>query len=414
MSDVRQVTVQPSSQRLAVLFILATLALDAIGYGLIMPVMPDLLRSVTGGDLARAALWGGVLTGGFAVMQFLCGPVIGNLSDRFGRKPVLLGSLAVLTGDYIVLALAASVWLILAGRLVTGAASSTFGTASAYLADISSPQQRAQRFGLIGAAYGIGFVLGPALGGMLAQYGIRAPFVAAAVIAGANLLFGLLVVRETLAPRHRRPFEWRRANPFGTFRAIGRLSGLARFLVIYTAYEFAFTVYPVIWAYYAIARFDWTPGQVGLSLALYGVGFALVQGVLIRPALRALGRGGTIALGLVAAALSFAVLVWISNGVLALAMVPVSTLSGLVMPALRAEMTDRVAPSQQGELQGALASLHAFGMIAAPLIYTRVFALFTGAGAILDLPGMVFAVPSALSLAALLLLWRVRFERSAP
>lgn len=401
-----------TTHRLPILFILTTLTLDAIGFGLIMPVMPELLRQITGGDLARAALWGGALTGGFAVMQFLFGPVIGNLGDRFGRKPVLLASLAVLTADYAVLALAGSVWIFFFARLVTGIASATYSTSTAYIADISTPQEKAQRFGLIGAAFGAGFVLGPAVGGMLAEFGLRAPFVAAALVAGANLLFGAVVMRESLPPAQRRPFEWRRANPFGAFRHIGRLPGLGRYLGIYTAYEFAFTVYPVIWAYFGIARFGWSAGQVGLSLAAYGVGFAVVQGALIRPALRFLGRGGVMVLGLGAAVLSFAVLTFIDSGPLALAMIPVSALSGMVMPALRAQMSDMVAANRQGELQGALSSLHALGMIAAPLVYTQVFALFTGASALADLPGAVFVIPAVLSLFALALVLRNPPERS--
>lgn len=401
-----------SSHRLPILFILTTLTLDAIGFGLIMPVMPELLRHVTGGDLALAALWGGALTGGFAVMQFLFGPVLGNLADRFGRKPVLLASLAVLSADYTVLALAGSVWIIFFARLVTGIASATYGTATAYIADISTPQEKAQRFGLIGAAFGAGFVLGPAAGGLLAEFGLRAPFVAAALVAAANLLFGALVMRESLPRAHRRAFHWRRANPFGAFRHVGRLPGLGRFLGIYAAYEFAFTVYPVIWAYFCIARFGWSAGQVGLSLAAYGVGFALVQGALIRPALRMLGRGGAMSLGLGAGVVSFCVLAVIESGTLALWMIPLSTLAGLVMPALRAQMSDMVAADRQGELQGALSSLHALGMIAAPLVYTQVFALFTGAAALVDLPGAVFVIPALLNLLALALLRRRPPERS--
>ena len=190
--------------RFAIAFLLTTLSLDAIGFGLIMPVMPDLLREVTGEDLSNAALWGGVLFAGFATMQFLFGPVIGNLSDRFGRKPILLISLVVMSGDYVVLALAGSIWLIFVARLVTGISSSTYGTCMAYIADISTPQERAQRFGLMGAAFGVGFVLGPAVGGVLAEYGLRAPFVAAAVVAGVNAAFGALVMRESLLPENRR------------------------------------------------------------------------------------------------------------------------------------------------------------------------------------------------------------------
>lgn len=398
-------------QSLPVVFILVTLMLDAIGYGLIMPVMPDLIREVTGEDLSHAALWGGLLTGGFAVMQFLFGPVIGNLSDRYGRKLVLLLSLGMLAADYLVLALAGSIWLIFLARLVNGVTSATYGTASAYIADISTPQQKAQRFGLIGAAFGAGFILGPALGGMLGEFGTRAPFLAAAAVAALNLVFGAFVMRESLKPENRRPFDWRRANPFGAFKNIGRLPGLGRFLTVYFAFEFAFTVYPVIWAYFSTARFGWSAGQVGLSLAYYGLGMVLVQGVLMRGAIRWLGRGGAMALGAAAALVSFSFLTVVENGMLALVLIPISSLSGLINPALRAEMSDRVEASQQGELQGALASLHALGMIVAPFVYTQVFAAFTGVGAIVELPGMVFALPALLSLIALILL-RPQAERS--
>lgn len=398
-------------QSLPVVFILITLMLDAIGYGLIMPVMPDLIREVTGEDLSHAALWGGLLTGGFAVMQFLFGPVIGNLSDRYGRKAVLLLSLGMLAADYLVLALAGSIWLIFLARLVNGVTSATYGTASAYIADISTPQQKAQRFGLIGAAFGAGFILGPAVGGMLGEYGTRAPFLAAAVVAALNLIFGAIVMRESLKPENRRPFDWRRANPFGAFKNIGRLPGLGRFLTVYFAFEFAFTVYPVIWAYFSTARFGWSAGQVGLSLAYYGLGMVLVQGVLMRGAIRWLGRGGAMVLGAAAALVSFSFLTVVENGMLALVLIPISSLSGLINPALRAEMSDRVEASQQGELQGALASLHALGMIVAPFVYTQVFAAFTGVGAIIELPGMVFALPALLSLIALILL-RPQAERS--
>lgn len=393
-------------QRLPVLFILVTLTLDAIGYGLIMPVMPDLMREVTGQDLARAALWGGVLTGGFAVMQFLFGPMIGNLSDRFGRKPVLLVSLAVLAGDYVVLALAGTIWLIFVARLVNGVTSATYGTATAFIADISTPEQKAQRFGLIGAAFGLGFILGPAAGGALGEYGTRAPFIAAAGVTALNLVFGALVMRESLTAANRRPFDWRRSNPFAAFRSILRLPGLGRFLTIHFAFEFAFAVYPVVWAYFATARFGWGAGQVGLSLAYYGIGMVMVQGMLIRPAIARLGRPGVMLLGAAAAVLSFGVLSFVANGMLALLLIPISALSGLLGPALRAEMSDRVAPSRQGELQGALASLQAVGMILAPFVYTQVFARFTGAGAILEMPGMVFALPALLSLLSLALLRR--------
>ncbi len=217
--------------RLPVVFILLTLMLDSMGIGLIIPVMPDLIREVTGGSLANAALWGGVMSTVFAVMQFLFGPVIGNLSDRYGRRPVLLISLAVMAADYVVMAVAGSIWLLLAGRVVGGITAATQSTASAYMADIAEPEKRAQYFGLIGAAFGIGFVIGPLVGGVLGEYGTRAPFWAAAALAAANGLLGFFVLRETVTDEIRRPFDWRRANPLGAFRALGQLPGIRRGLL---------------------------------------------------------------------------------------------------------------------------------------------------------------------------------------
>ncbi len=397
--------------RLPMAFILITLTLEAVGFGLIMPVMPDLLRAVTGGDLAHAALWGGLLTAGYAFMQFLFGPVIGNLSDRFGRKPVLLLSLGVLSADYMVLALAGTIWLVFAARLITGAAASTFATAAAYIADISTPEQKAQRFGLIGAAFGVGFVLGPAIGGALAEFGTRAPFVAAACVAGANMIFGALVMRESLPPERRRPFQLARANPLGAFRHIGRLPGLGRYLSVYFLHEFAFAVYPVIWSYFTIARFGWSPGQVGLSLAFYGICFAVVQGALIRPAIALMGRRAAMLFGTATSVGSLSVLVIIDSGPLALALIPLSSLGGLVVPALRAELSDRVSEAQQGELAGAMASLRAVGMMLAPFAFTASFAAFTAEGAALFLPGAPFAISAVLNLLALGLLIAARPAR---
>lgn len=387
----------------AVAVIVLTLTLDAIGFGLIMPVMPALLMEVSGGDLAQAALWAGVLMGGFAVMQFFCGPLLGNLSDRFGRRPVLLGSILALALDYVVLALAGTIWLVLAARLLTGAASSTMGTASAYLADISTPEQKARRFGLVGAAFGMGFVLGPALGGLLAEFGTRAPFWAAAAVCALNLGLGALLLRESLPPTRRRPFRLARAHPFAALRHIGGLPGLGRFLALYGLHEFAFFVFPACWSYFGIARFGWTPGQLGLSLALYGVSFAVVQGALVGPAVRRLGRRGAMVAGSSAGILSLLALSVIESGALALLLIPLSSMGGFVVPAVRAELSDRVPETRQGELQGAMASLRALGLIGAPLVFTTIFALFTARDGAVFWPGAPFALAALLNLGVLAL-----------
>ncbi len=385
--------------RLGILVILITLAIDSMGIGLILPVMPDLIREVTGGDLAHAALWGGVLTTSFAVMQFLFGPAVGGLSDRFGRRPVLLISLGVIAIDYLVMALAGTIWLLLVTRIVGGIAAATQATATAYIADISTPEQKAARFGLVGAAFGAGFVLGPAIGGLLAGFGTRAPFLAAAVLAGFNLGLGWLVLRETLTDRLRRAFDWRRANPFGAVRQMGRLPGVQRRLLILFLYEFAFIVYPATWAFFTQARFGWTPGTIGASLALFGLSIAAVQGGLIRVILRLLGERGTVIWGLTFNACAFLFLAFVRDGTAALIFTPITALGAVVTPALLAIMSRTVPDNAQGELQGMVASARAVAQILSPLAMTSVFAAFTAPAAPVQLPGAAFLVSAALMVA---------------
>ncbi|MFN3937132.1 MAG: MFS transporter [Gemmobacter sp.] len=395
--------------RLPFVFILITLFLDAMGIGLILPVMPRLIEEVTGGTLAQAALWGGVLTTSFAVMQFLCGPTLGALSDRFGRRPVLLVSLAVMAADYVVMALAGSVWLLLAGRIVGGMAAATHATAAAFIADISDPRRKSANFGLIGAAFGLGFIAGPALGGLLAEWGTRAPFVAAAALAAANCAFGFLVLPETVTDRIRRPLRLRRANPFGSLAAIGRLPGLRAPLAVYALYEFAQIAYPATWAYFASARFGWSPTTIGLSLALFGLSFALMQGGLIRLFLRFLGDWGTVAFGLCANILIFVTLAFIEDGRLALVLVPLTALGAVVVPPLQGIMSRGTPDSRQGELQGLLASLRALAMIAAPVTFTAIFFAFASPGAAPYLPGAAFLLSAAIiGLCGLILITRAR------
>jgi DHA1 family tetracycline resistance protein-like MFS transporter len=387
--------------RPAVLFILVTMMIDAMGIGLIIPVMPDLLSEVGAGDLGAAALWGGILTTSFAVMQFLCGPLIGGLSDRFGRRPVLLISLVVMALDYLVMALAGSLWLLLAGRVVGGITSATQATANAYMADVSAPDDRAANFGLIGAAFGIGFVLGPLLGGLLAEFGTRAPFWAAAFLSAGNALLGYLVLKESLQPESRRRFDWRRANPMGSLRHLGRLPGLGPLLAVFFIYQVAFAVYPTIWSFFGKERFGWDPTTIGLSLALFGIMLAIVQGGLIRPVLRLLGERGTVIYGHLFDALAFVVLALVTSGTLALILVPLASLAAVITPALQGLMSRAVGPEAQGELQGALAALSALAMILSPLAMTATFAAFTGADAAVYFPGAPFILSAALVLCGL-------------
>lgn len=384
------------SSRLPFAFILVTLLLDAIGIGLILPVLPRLIAEVSGNPLADAALWGGVLTTAFAVMQFLCGPTLGGLSDRFGRRPVLLISTGVMALDYVVMALAGSVWVLLVGRILGGITAATHATAAAYIADISPPERKSANFGLIGAAFGVGFILGPVIGGVLAEWGTRAPFWAAAGLAAANFAFGMLVLPESLRPQTRRPFRLARANPFGALRAIGRLPGLKAPLVVYALYEFAQIAYPAVWAWFGAARFGWSPGTIGLSLAVFGIGFAVMQGGLIRLILPRLGDWGTVAFGLSANLAIFVTLAFIEDGRLALMMTPFTALGACVVPPLQGIMSRAVPPDRQGELQGLVQSLRAVAMIAAPMTFTAIFAAFAAPGADPFLPGAPFLLSAAI------------------
>jgi len=389
------------STHLTLIFVLMTVMIDAMGIGLILPVMPDLIREVNGGDLASAAIWGGILSGVFAVMQFAFGPTLGNLSDRFGRRPILLVTLFVLALDYLVMAFAGTIWLLLLGRVVGGVAAATQSTATAFIADISRPEEKAARFGLIGAAFGIGFVLGPTLGGLLAGFGTRAPFFAAAALALLNLGFGLFFIRESLAPRNRRPFLWRRANPLGAFRAVHSLPETRRPLAIFFVNSVAFWVYPAIWAFFTQARFGWDPVMVGYSLSAFGIAMALVQGGLIRPILRRFGDRRTVLYGLCFNVLAFAAMASVTNGTLALMLTPLTALGAVVTPALQGMMSRAVPDNAQGELQGVVSSVNALSMIISPLVMTQIFAAFTSADAALFFPGAPFLLSMLLILLCL-------------
>lgn len=391
--------ISPEKARLALTFILATVTLDAIGIGLIFPVMPDLIQEVTGRPLSEAALWGGVLATSFAVMQFLFGPVIGALSDRFGRRPVLLTSLAVMAADYLVMATANTIWLLLVARLVAGITAATFSTAGAFIADITPPEDRGRRFGLIGAGFGLGFVLGPLIGGLLAGIDPRAPFYAAAVLALANLAFGFFVLPETVTPATRRPFSLARANPLGALSAVTRLPGLRRLLATFLLLGIAMNVYPSIWAYYGQARFDWDTTMVGVSLAVYGISFALGQALLVGPLIRRFGEHRAAQFGMLVNLATLVAFGLVTSPVLALLITPVTALGGVATPALQAIASRASPPDAQGELQGVFASLNAIAMITSPLIMTSTFARFTADTAPVFAPGAPFLVAAALMLA---------------
>ena len=382
--------------RLTLTFILLTTMIDAIGISLILPIMPTLLREVGEFPLAEAALWGGVLTTVFAVMQFLCGPLLGALSDRFGRRPVLLTSLSVMALDYIVMAIAHTYWLLLLGRIIGGITAATPATTAAAMADISKPEEKAARFGLFGAAFGIGFILGPPLGGLLADFGTRAPFYAAAVLVFANTVLGYFVMPETVTDKNRRAFSWARANPLGAFRSVGMNPVLRRLLIVFFLYQIAFFVYPAVWAFFTEERFGWSPRIIGISLGAFGIMMAIVQGGLIRLILKWLGEKGTVIYGITFNAFAFLFLALVTNGTVALFFTPITALGAVVTPAIQGMMSKQTPDDSQGELQGVLASTNALAMIFAPMIMTWVFATFAADDAPVYMPGAPFLLSMAL------------------
>ncbi|MDX8350913.1 TCR/Tet family MFS transporter [Cognatiyoonia sp. IB215182] len=390
------------NKRLATTFILISVMLDSMGIGLIMPVMPDLIQEVEGQGLGAAALWGGFLATIFAAMQFLFGPAVGNLSDRYGRRPVLIISLVIMAFDYVLMALAQTIWLLIIARVIGGITAATQSTSAAYMADISEPHEKAANFGLIGAAFGVGFVLGPLLGGLLAEFGTRAPFWAAAFLAAANAIFGYFVLPETVTDKIRRPFSWRRANPLGAFKNIGALPGLKRLLLITFVYTIAFFVYPGVWAYFGAERFGWGPGMIGLSLGVFGVGIALVQGLLIKPIINRIGERRAVILGLSIDVLAFVALGFITNGWVALAFTPLTALGSIAGPALQGIMSRTAPDDQQGELQGTVTSINAVATIVAPLTVTQTFWYFTSQNASFYLPGAPFLLSAALTIGCIL------------
>ena len=389
-------------------FVLATVLIDMVGIGLIVPVVPDLLRDVAGTDLSGAAWAGGLLFAAYSAMQFLFGPAVGNLSDAIGRRPVLLASVAGLGLDYLVTAFAPSLPWLFAGRIVAGICGASFITANAYIADVTAPEDRGRAFGLIGAAFGVGFILGPALGGLLGQFGHRVPFLAAAGFSALNLAFGWLTLPESLPLAERRPFSWVRANPLGALGALRGAAGLRGLAVALLLYSVAQSVYVAVWAFSTEARYGWGEGTVGLSLAAVGVGAIAVQGFLIGPAVARLGERRTALVGLAVGCLTTLGYAVAPEGWMVFALIAVGSLQGVVLPALTALMSRAAPADRQGEIQGAIGSLQGIAAIGGPPLMTAVFSLATRPGGGVDWPGAPYAVAAALIAATLGVLARRR------
>jgi MFS transporter, DHA1 family, tetracycline resistance protein len=403
---------QPQTvSRHAVTFVMITVLLDMIGFGLIIPVLPGLIEEVGGVDLSDAALIGGWMFFAFSFAQFAFSPLMGNLSDRYGRRPLLLLAIFGLFVDYLFSAFAPSIFWLFVGRAIAGLCGSSYVIANAYIADVTAPEDRARAFGLMGAAFGIGFVVGPAIGGLLGEFGPRVPFFVAAAISAANFVYGWFVLPETLHPEKRRPFDWRRANPFGTFAVFARYKGVLPLCGVLFVFFFASSVYPAIWPFWGMAKFDWSVSMVGLTLAAFGIVAAFFQGVLIGPAV---ARFGDYRVAL--AGLCFAVIAAVGYGLVGtlagvLVLLVIHGPEGFVHPMLTAIMSKAVPDDAQGELQGGISSVMNIAMLLGTVTFAQIFGHFMRPERAWQSPDVAFFVAAAvLALALVLFVATVRIR----
>lgn len=395
---------EAQAARRAFVFIFCTRLLDAIGFGLIMPVLPELLMEVGKIPLAEATRTGGVLFVTYALLQFLCGPLMGNLSDRFGRRPIIMLSLAAFAIDYTFMAVAPTLFWLFIGRAIAGIAGAVYAPANAFAADITPPEERGKMFGRLGAAFGLGFIIGPALGGLIGELGPRAPFVLAAVLSAANLAFGYFVLPESLPPEKRRALDWKRANPLGGLLALGHYGNVLGIIFAYFIFSLAFNVYPGTWAYYAEAKFAWSSSMIGLSLMCTGVFMAVVQFVFTGPIIKRLGEANTAIMGITVAILGCIAYAFIPFAWMVFVVQPLVSLQALTFPSVNALMSRRVAPTEQGALQGTMGSMTALGSVFGPVLLTQTLATFTEEGAPVYFPGAAFMLAAVLMGVSLLML----------
>jgi DHA1 family tetracycline resistance protein-like MFS transporter len=404
----------PAPRRAALAFIFVTVVLDMLALGMVIPVLPHLIEDFLGGDTAHAAEIYGVFGTVWAVMQFVSMPVMGGLSDRFGRRPVILLSNFGLGLDYVLMALAPNLRWLFVGRVISGVTAASISTAMAYIADVTPAEKRAKSYGLVGMAFGIGFVLGPALGGVLGSIDPRLPFWAAAVASLANAAYGFFVLPESLPAERRRPFEWKRANPVGSLRflrAHREITGLAAAAFLSNV---AHAVLPAVFVLYAAHRYGWDEKTVGLSLAAVGASSAVVQGALVGPLVRHFGERRVLLMGLLAGATGFGLYAWAPTGTLFLAGIPVVALWGLAGPTAQGLMTRHVAANVQGELQGAMGSLLGIATMIGPITFASIFAWSIGRGAGWEFPGAAYAAAGVLLVASALIVVRATRGQDAP
>jgi DHA1 family tetracycline resistance protein-like MFS transporter len=388
-------------------FIFITILIDVIGVGVIIPVLPSLLTELSGEGLSEASRIGGWLLGAYALMQFFFAPVLGALSDRFGRRPIILIALFGLGIDYIFHAWAPTVAWLFVGRILAGITGASFTVATAYIADISTPEKKAQNFGLVGAAFGLGFILGPVIGGVTAEYGVRVPFLVAAGLSLVNFLYGLIVLPESLPPEKRiTEINWRKANPFSTFKNFKAFPALIGFMIPFFLIYIAGHSVQSTWTFYTMYRFDWDEATVGYSLALVGVVVAAVQGGLVKYVVRALGQRLTVIVGMSLWSLGLILFASANREWMMFAYILPYCLGGVAGPTLQGIMSNLVPDTMQGRLQGILTSIMSLTSVLGPPLMTYVFYIFSGEDLIFHFPGAPFAVGALFMIASLLMVLR--------
>ena len=385
-----------STRKAAIGFIFVTMLIDVIGWGIIIPVMPQLLEKMIHGNISQAAKWQGWLLFAFAFAQFLFSPVLGNLSDRYGRRPIILISLFGFAIDYLFLSFAPNIGWFFVGRVIAGITGASFTTATAYIADISTNENRAKNFGMIGAAFGVGFMVGPMIGGLLGNFGPRVPFIAAAVLCFLNWLWGYFILPESLPKDRRRPFDWARANPVGSLLMFRRYKGIAELVGSLILVYIAAHAIQSNWAFFLTERFKWSPGLIGTSLGVVGLMVGLVQGGLTRVVNPWLGNEKSVYVGLSLYSLGMLLFAFATQSWMIFVFLIPYCLGGIAGPALQSIITSHVPSNEQGELQGGLTSLMSVTTIVGPLIMTNLFAYFTGPKAPVHYPGAPFILGAIL------------------
>jgi DHA1 family tetracycline resistance protein-like MFS transporter len=395
------------SRQAAMGFIFITLLIDVTGLGIIIPVFPDLIKQLTGGNISQVSQWGGVLTVIYATMQFFCAPIIGNLSDKYGRRPVLLTSLLGFGLDYLFMAVAPTIWWLFLSRVIAGITGASFTTASAYIADVSTNETRAKNFGLLGAAFGLGFIIGPAVGGELAHFGLRVPFIVSAACCLLNAAYGYFVLPESLSKENRRKFDWKRANPLGSVTHLKKYPSVLGLITSLVFVYIAAHALQSTWTYINIERFNWSPRILGRSLGVVGIMTALVQGVLIRYVNPKLGNEKSVYIGLGIYSLGMLLFAFANQSWMMFVFMIPYCLGGIAGPALQAILAGHVPRNEQGELQGALTSMISLTSIIGPLAMTNLFWWFTRPGTPIHFSGAPFLLGSILLLISALIAYSV-------